>query len=47
MLKGLDADKVNTITSAVIELLQGQGGALSDVLAETSAFRRPWANATS
>ncbi|KZS57978.1 mammalian cell entry protein [Mycobacterium kansasii] len=38
VLKGLDADKVNTITSAVIELLQGQGGALSDVLAETSAF---------
>ncbi|OOK75038.1 mce related family protein [Mycobacterium kansasii] len=38
VLKGLDADKVNTITSAVIELLQGQGGALSDVLGETSAF---------
>ena len=38
VLKGLDADKVNTITSAVIELLQGQGGALSNVLADTSAF---------
>lgn len=38
VLKGLDADKVNTISSAVIELLQGQGGALSDVLANTSAF---------
>src|ERR1700742_3916438 len=38
VLKGLDADKVNTISSAVIELLQGQGGALSNVLAETSAF---------
>ncbi|OSC42101.1 MCE family protein [Mycobacterium decipiens] len=36
--RGLDADKVNTITSAVIELLQGQGGALSGVLADTSAF---------
>lgn len=38
VLKGLDADKVNTISSAVIELLQGQGGALSKVLADTSAF---------
>lgn len=38
VLKGLDADKVNTISSAVIELLQGQGGALSNVLADTSAF---------
>jgi len=38
VLKGLDADKVNTVTSAVIELLQGQGGALSNVLADTSAF---------
>ena len=32
VLKGLDADKVNTISSAIIELLQGQGGALSNVL---------------
>lgn len=38
VLKGLQADKVNAITSAVIELLQGQGGALSNVLADTSAF---------
>jgi phospholipid/cholesterol/gamma-HCH transport system substrate-binding protein len=38
VLKGLDADKVNTISSAVIQLLQGQGGALSDVLSNTSAF---------
>jgi phospholipid/cholesterol/gamma-HCH transport system substrate-binding protein len=38
VLKGLDADKVNTISSAIIELLQGQGGALSNVLADTSAF---------
>jgi len=38
VVKGLDADKVNTISSAVIQLLQGQGGALSNVLADTSAF---------
>ncbi|MEE3064854.1 MAG: MCE family protein [Actinomycetota bacterium] len=38
VLKGLDADKVNTISGAIIELLQGQGGALSNVLADTSAF---------
>jgi phospholipid/cholesterol/gamma-HCH transport system substrate-binding protein len=38
VLKGLDADKVNTISSAVIQLLQGQGGALANVLADTSAF---------
>jgi phospholipid/cholesterol/gamma-HCH transport system substrate-binding protein len=38
VFKGLDADKLNTISSALIELLQGQGGALSNVLADTSAF---------
>jgi phospholipid/cholesterol/gamma-HCH transport system substrate-binding protein len=38
VLKGLDADKVNTISSSLIELLQGQGGALSNVLSDTSAF---------
>lgn len=38
VLKGLDADKINTISSAVIELLQGQGGALANVLADTSSF---------
>jgi phospholipid/cholesterol/gamma-HCH transport system substrate-binding protein len=38
VLRGLDADKVNTISSAVIELLQGQGGALANVLSDTSAF---------
>ncbi|MGH9209001.1 MAG: MCE family protein [Acidimicrobiales bacterium] len=38
VLKGLDADKVNTISSYVIELLQGQGGALSNLLADTNAF---------
>ena len=38
VLKGLDATKVNTISSYVIELLQGQGGALSNLLADTNAF---------
>ncbi|MBO0879580.1 MAG: MCE family protein [Mycobacterium sp.] len=38
VLKGLDADRINTISSYVIELLQGQGGALSNLLANTSAF---------
>lgn len=38
VVKGLDADKLNTVSSAVIQLLQGQGGALSDVLSNTSAF---------
>src|SRR6185437_8882295 len=38
VLKGLDADKVNTVTGAIIELLQGQGGALNNVLTDTNAF---------
>jgi phospholipid/cholesterol/gamma-HCH transport system substrate-binding protein len=38
LLKGLDADKINTISSYVIELLQGQGGALSNLLADTNSF---------
>lgn len=38
VLKGLDADKVNTVTNAVIQLLQGQGGALSNLLADTNGF---------
>ncbi|GFG74292.1 MCE family protein [Mycobacterium botniense] len=38
VLKGLDADKINAISSYVIELLQGQGGALSNLLANTSAL---------
>ena len=38
VFKGLDADKVNTVSSGIIQLLQGQGGALSNVLADTSAF---------
>jgi phospholipid/cholesterol/gamma-HCH transport system substrate-binding protein len=38
VLKGLDGAKVNELSSAVIELLQGQGGALSNLLATTGAF---------
>lgn len=38
VLKGLDAKKINTVSSYVIELLQGQGGALSNLLADTNAF---------
>ena len=38
VLKGLDGQKVNEISNAVIELLQGQGGALSNMLASTSSF---------
>jgi phospholipid/cholesterol/gamma-HCH transport system substrate-binding protein len=38
VLKGLDADKINTVSSYVIELLQGQGGALSNLLADTNSF---------
>jgi len=38
VLKGLDGDKVNEVSNAVIELLQGQGGPLSSLLASTSSF---------
>lgn len=38
VLKGLNGDKVNEISNAVIELLQGQGGALSNLLTNTSSF---------
>ncbi|HEY9265789.1 MAG TPA: MCE family protein [Mycobacterium sp.] len=38
VIKGLDGSKVNEVSGAVIELLQGQGGALSSMLASTSAF---------
>ena len=38
MLKGLDGAKINEVSNAVIELLQGQGGALSNLLATTGAF---------
>jgi phospholipid/cholesterol/gamma-HCH transport system substrate-binding protein len=38
VLKGLDGTKINEVSNAVIELLQGQGGSLSALLASTSAF---------
>jgi phospholipid/cholesterol/gamma-HCH transport system substrate-binding protein len=38
VLKGLDGNKVNEVSNAVIELLQGQGGSLSTLLASTSSF---------
>ncbi|GAB3218502.1 MCE family protein [Mycolicibacterium hippocampi] len=38
VLKGLDGEKINEVSNAVIELLQGQGGALANMLSTTSAF---------
>ncbi len=38
VLKGLDGSKVNEVTNAIIELLQGQGGAVSELLSSTSSF---------
>ncbi|CAN5820222.1 MCE family protein [soil metagenome] len=38
VLKGLDGTKINEISNAVIELLQGQGGAISELLSSTSSF---------
>ena len=38
VLKGLDGAKINEVSSAVMELLQGQGGALSTLLSTTGAF---------
>ena len=38
VLKGLDGNKINEISNSVIELLQGQGGSLSALLASTSSF---------
>lgn len=38
VVKGLDGKKVNEITAAMIEALQGQGGALNDLLSSTSSF---------
>ncbi|WP_099020566.1 MCE family protein [Mycolicibacterium palauense] len=38
VLKGLDGTKVNEISNAVISLLQGQGGAISQMLSSTGAF---------
>jgi phospholipid/cholesterol/gamma-HCH transport system substrate-binding protein len=38
VLKGLDGAKLNEVSNAVIELLQGQDGALSTLLASTGSF---------
>jgi phospholipid/cholesterol/gamma-HCH transport system substrate-binding protein len=38
VLKGLDGKKINEVSNAIIELLQGQGGALSDLLSNTRSF---------
>lgn len=38
VLKGLDGNKINEVSNAVIELLQGQGGAVSQLLSSTSSF---------
>jgi phospholipid/cholesterol/gamma-HCH transport system substrate-binding protein len=38
VLKGLDGAKITEVSNAVMELLQGQGGALSNLLSTTSAF---------
>jgi phospholipid/cholesterol/gamma-HCH transport system substrate-binding protein len=38
VLKGLDGEKINAVSNTVIEMLQGQGGALSQVLSNTSSF---------
>ncbi|MBJ7339745.1 MCE family protein [Mycolicibacterium sp.] len=44
VLKGLDGNKVNEVSNAVIELLQGQGGPLSTLLASTSSFTQDLAS---
>ncbi|HME48778.1 MCE family protein [Mycobacterium sp.] len=44
VLKGLDGNKINEITSAIIELLQGQGGALNDLLMNTGSFTQTLAD---
>ena len=38
VLKGLDGAKVNEVSNAVIELLQGDGGPLSELLSSTGSF---------
>jgi phospholipid/cholesterol/gamma-HCH transport system substrate-binding protein len=38
VLKGLDGTKINEVSNAVIELLQGQGGAVSELLSSTNSF---------
>lgn len=38
VVKGLDGNKINQVSNAIIELLQGKGGALSHALADTAVF---------
>lgn len=38
VLKGLDGAKINAISAAVIDLLQGQGGAVAELLSTTGSF---------
>ena len=38
VLKGLDGAKVNEVSNAVIELLQGDGGPLAELLSSTGSF---------
>jgi phospholipid/cholesterol/gamma-HCH transport system substrate-binding protein len=38
VLKGLEPNKVNEVSNAIIELLQGKGGALAQVLSDTDSF---------
>jgi phospholipid/cholesterol/gamma-HCH transport system substrate-binding protein len=38
VVKGLNGDQVNQISNAILELLQGQGGALAQLLSETGSF---------
>jgi len=38
VLKGLDGNKINEVSNAIIELLQGQGGAISQVLSSANSF---------
>jgi phospholipid/cholesterol/gamma-HCH transport system substrate-binding protein len=44
VLKGLDGNKINQISNAIIELLQGQGGAVSDLLSSTGSFTQALAD---
>lgn len=44
VLKGLDGAKINEVSNAVIEMLQGQGGPIQNLLASTSSFSQNLAN---
>ncbi|MGB8406221.1 MAG: MCE family protein [Mycobacterium sp.] len=44
VLKGLDGKKVNEISNAIIEALQGQGGTLAEMLSSTSSFTQTLAS---